>query len=81
MRMQFTITLKGEDTIDQKFRKSLTEHPTIQMDLIRAFSQALMMAFRLDDSDKVIIDSFKGGRIPDEQPKETVIPEEKKIEN
>ena len=84
MKIQFSMTIKGEDIIYEKFVKTIESHPTVQMDLIKAFAQTIMMAFRLNAEDNVTIESFRAGRVQEEseqKPQEIPVEEEKKVEN
>ncbi len=64
--MQFSMVIKGNETIEAKFQEALKRNPQVHMELVRVFGQAIMWAFQLNQADDVCIESFRGGRIPEE---------------
>lgn len=83
MKMQFTLVIQGEDSLEKKFEKSIIENPTLHMDLIRSFGQTIMLALRLNEDDKISVESFRAGKAPDAPSQETQKPENQipEIEN
>ena len=79
MKIHFSLVVKGEESFGQKFEKTLQENPHVHMDLIRAIGQTVMLAFRLNDDDKIIIDSFRAGKIPEKESQ--AIPQPEKNES
>lgn len=88
MRMEFKLLISGGDSLKKKFEDTLKDNPVLHMDLIRAFGHSVMMALRLNEGDKISIDGFRAGEIPDlppitDQEKDEVVKEllEKNIDN
>ena len=79
MKMHFTIIIDGLDTIESKFKEAVEKNPKLHMSLIQAFGQAIMVALKLNNDDKVTISGFKAGKIPDMQEPQPII--EKKVDN
>jgi hypothetical protein len=69
MRYQFNLTLQGEDSIEKKFNESLEKHPTVQMELLRCFTQAIILAFKYDAKDHLCVESFITGKLSGEAEK------------
>lgn len=67
MKMQFSLTISGEDSIEKKLQESISSNPTLHMDLVRAFGQSIMLALRLNESDKICVSSFKAGIVEEEK--------------
>lgn len=80
MRMQFTMVIKGQETLEKKFEEALASNPGLHMDMIRSFGQTIMLALRLQQADGITIESFRAGKIPDE-PVAPLVEEEKKVVN
>ena len=77
MRMEFKILMKGEESFKKKFEDALKVNPNLHMDFIRAFAHTVMMALRLSEEDKISVDAFRAGEVPDSGP---VTEEEKEAE-
>lgn len=65
MKMEFKLLISGGDSLKKKFEETLKANPMLHMDLIRAFGHSVMMALRLNEEDKISIDGFRAGEIPD----------------
>ncbi len=65
MRIEFKISLSGENSLGEKFAKKMKENPKIHMAFIQAFGHSIMTILELKDEDKIIIDGFKAGQIGD----------------
>lgn len=65
MNLQFNLVLNGEPSMIEKFHKTIQENPEMHMDLIRAITQSVMLAFRLNKDDNISITSFKAGKLAD----------------
>lgn len=78
MKMFFTITISGENSIEEKFQKVLNEDKNLNMNLVQGFGNILMIALRLNQDDNVTVVGLKAGKLNEEnpaieqQPKETV---------
>ena len=68
MRYNFSMIIKAEDSIKEKFEKALADHPGLHMDLIKSFANAIMLGLRLDETDKVVIEHFSANPIADPLP-------------
>lgn len=68
MRMQFTMVINGQENLEKKFQEALDHNPGLHMHMIRSFGSTVMMALGLKESDNVIIESFRAGKIPDAPP-------------
>lgn len=66
MKIEFKLLMSGEDSLKKKFHETLEKNPNLHMDLIRSFGQAVMLALRLDESDKIVIDGFRAGEVRNE---------------
>lgn len=71
MKMQFNLVIKGNDSLEQKFKEALEQNPTLHLDLIRSFGQAIILGLRLKDDDGILIESFRASKI--EEPQEPVV--------
>lgn len=78
MKMHFQIVIKGQDTLEQKFKKAVDENPTLHMDVIRSFAQTIMLALRLKEEDNISVESFRAGKV-DEVPTENTQNEESAV--
>lgn len=67
MKMHFSLTIQGEDSIEKKLQESIQSNPTLHMDLVRAFGQSIMLALRLNESDKISVSAFKAGIVDEEK--------------
>lgn len=67
MKMHFSLTISGEDSIEKKLQESINSNPTLHIDLVRAFGQSIMLALRLNESDKIAVSSFKAGIIEENE--------------
>lgn len=65
MKMHFSIVMAGENTLEEKFQESLKDNPNLHLELIRSFAQTIMLALRLKESDKISVESFRAGKIPE----------------
>jgi hypothetical protein len=63
MRMQFVLGIKGKDSIEKKFEKAIKENKNIHMQLIQAFSQAVLVSLNLKEDDDVTVESFRAEMI------------------
>lgn len=68
MKMEFKLLISGGDSLKTKFEETLKANPMLHMDLIRAFGHSVMMALRLNEEDKISIDGFRAGEIPNTDP-------------
>ncbi len=64
-RMTFIITIKGEDSLENKFETVLKEKPNLHMDFIKAIATIIMQQLNIDKSDDMIVESFRAGIMPD----------------
>ena len=69
MKMVFTITVAGEESLGEKFNKALRENENLSMMLIQGFAQVLGMTLKLKHDDNFSIESFKAAIITPEEPK------------
>ncbi len=68
MRMEFKLLISGGDSLKKKFSDALQANPTLHMDLIKWFGHSVMMTLRLGEEDKICIEGFRAGEIPDLPP-------------
>jgi hypothetical protein len=67
MKMQFKMIIEGNDSMEEKFLKTLQENPDAQMDLIRANIHLIMLAFRWGKDENICLESYNAGKIPQEE--------------
>lgn len=65
MKMHFTIVINGNDTLEKKFHEQVESNKNLHLGLIRCFSQSIMLALHLDESDNISIESFVAAKIPE----------------
>lgn len=70
MRMYFSLIVKGEESLGEKFNYNLHADKEIQNELIALIGQAITLALRLKKSDNVLIEGFKAGMIDEPLPTE-----------
>jgi len=63
MRMQFVLGIKGNDSIEKKFETAIKENKNLHMQLIQAFSQAVLVSLNLKEEDDVTVESFRAEKI------------------
>lgn len=61
MKINFSLTVDGGDSLETKLNESIKSNPTLHMDLVRAFGQSIMLALRLNELDKVSVSGFRVG--------------------
>ena len=79
MKLQFSMIVAGEDSLEKKFHDRLNENPHLHMELIKGFAQILMLGLGLNQNDNIVIESFRAGKIT-ENPSE-VVSENESLEN
>lgn len=80
MKYGFNIVIKGLDSLEKKFDETLKNNPNLHMDLIRAFAQTVLIAFRLNEDDNITVEHFRAGKI-EEQPTQINEEIEKKLDS
>lgn len=79
--MQFNLVIKGNDSLEQKFKEAIEQNPSLHLDLIRSFGQAIILGIRLNDADGIVVESFRASKI-EEQPEPIIdLGVENKVDN
>lgn len=63
MRLYFDLKIQGNETLEKKFFAMANNNPNLNMDLVRAFANIIVLAFGVQPSDEMVIESFKAGKL------------------
>lgn len=80
MKYKFILTMSGNDSLEKKLHTSLEQVPGLNVDIIRSIGSLLMIAFRLNESDNIGIESFVLRKV-NEEPEKHPLEENKKVDN
>jgi len=73
MKMHFTMVLNGEYSMDHKFKEALAKNPELHMELIQGMFHVLMMCFGWRQTDNITVESFRAGKMEENNSNETVL--------
>lgn len=58
MSFRFQMIIDGEQSLEEKLKKALDEHPTLHVDLVKCFVSAIILALKIKDEDNLSIERF-----------------------
>lgn len=67
MKMSFTVTLSGSDSMEQKFQKTAMKNPNLHKDVSMMLHSVIRGMYGFDDEESRVV-SFSAGREANSQP-------------
>lgn len=68
MKLGFSLIIKGDERLESKLKQAIEGNPRLHVELIEAFTAAVVRKLNIKNEDNISIESFRAARIEEENP-------------
>jgi hypothetical protein len=68
MKLGFSLIIKGDERLESKLKHAIEDNPRLHVELIEAFTAAVVRKLSITNEDNISIESFRAAKIEEGKP-------------